>query len=211
MQGQESSSLCKFYASSCLVYYVAHLDSKANWQVAIHVLCDFFAPAHGLQECLSCAIPEQHNCIHCQYASIYCILHPVVKLAVVGLRACGIFSPVSWIESWGFVGSNHSVGVMSCLGQQHLKIFKKNMLLFFCHVAIMFLYLGVSFVICLSVGCGMVLSCSVMVCHFCMLQMPGSKKRINYRTINKIRGKVRFWALSGRIANAALQQKRNEF
>ena len=125
MQGQESSSLCKFYASSCLVYYVAHLDSKANWQVAIHVLCDFFAPAHGLQECLSCAIPEHHNCIHCQYASIYCILHPVVKLAVVGLRACGIFSPVSWIESWGFVGSNHSVGVMSCLGQQHLKIFKK--------------------------------------------------------------------------------------
>jgi len=195
------------YASSCVVYYVANLDSKANWQVAIHVLCDFFAPAHGLQECLSCAIPEQHNCIYCQYASIYCILHPVVKLAV-GYGRVGFSHPLA--------GSNHEALFQPfCRGYELPRPaapenLKKNVAIF-CHVAIMFLYLGVSFVICLSVGCGMVLSCSVMVCHFCMLQMPGSKKRINYRTINKNRGKVRCWALSGRIANAALQQKRNEF
>ena len=170
------------YASSCLVYYVAHLDSKAR-----HMASRSVSPAQLLNNTIAYTA-NMH-----QYTAS-CTLWSNLQDRI--MRLC-------WFQPF-------------CRGYELPRsaapenLLKKNVAIF-CHVAIMFLYLGVSFVICLSVGCGMVLSCSVMVCHFCMLQMPGSKKRMNYRTINKIRGKVRFWALSGRIANAALQQKRNEY
>ena len=198
------------YANSCLVYYVAHLDPKADWQVAIHVPCsgDFLATAHGLQEYLSCAVPEQNKCMYCQYTSIYCILAPCGQTCSgLGYVRVGFSHPSA--------GSNHEALLVQplCRGYElpgsaepgNLEI---NMLLFLVMLSCSY----ISWVCHLSCVCqlNVVWFCHALSCLHATNARLQEKEKLRNNS-KKLEEKLQLLALSGRIANADLKQKRNDF